>query len=145
KVFPAALELLSRLQEAGDLESVRRDLDVWSRQKATGFGGFGAMFINQLAKLAPDQHEVGALVTEALLVPADPASASHKISKTVAFTESIKKAGQPAPKRIPFVLSYFWWMQEPSQWPCFWNSAEKSLVSHLGWLVPNSDLAMFYL
>jgi 5-methylcytosine-specific restriction protein B len=145
KVFPVGLELLRRLQETSDLESVRRDLDVWSRQKVTGFGGFGAMFINQLAKLAPDENEVSSLVTDALTAPADPAGATEKIGRTVTFTETIKKAGQPAPKRIPFVLSYFWWMQEPLRWPCMWNSAEKSLVSHLGWLLPNPDLALFYL
>jgi hypothetical protein len=33
KVFPAVLDLVSRPEETGELESVRRDRDVWSSQK----------------------------------------------------------------------------------------------------------------
>ena len=58
ELFADALALLGRLAEDGDLESFKSQLDLWARQSATGFGGFGAMFLNQLVKVAPDQQEL---------------------------------------------------------------------------------------
>ena len=144
-LFDGALKILDRLRQSGDVHGFKNDLDPWSRQKPTGFGGFGQMYLNQLVKVAPDEAELADLLTRALAPPTGPEGAWDTINEVARYTESVKKAGTPAPKRVPYVLSYFWAMQDPEQWPCLWTSAVKALQAYLGWLEIEDDLGRYYL
>ena len=143
--YTEALTLLSALEESGDIASFRSELDKWARRPgASWFAGFNQMFINQLAKRAAEDPEpAGRLLAASLRAPRDVQDAITKIGSLVTHVELIKKAGQPAPARVPFITSLFWSMQDPSTWPCLWTSADQMLQT-LGWLEPSNDLAAYY-
>src|SRR5207248_572239 len=99
------------------------------------------MFLNQLVKVSPDRDGVQRLLADALTAPAHIDGARAKISLLARYTDEVKSGGSPAPKPIPFVTSYFWWLQQPDRWPCMWSSAERALTTKLGWLTSTPDLA----
>jgi 5-methylcytosine-specific restriction protein B len=144
--YTEALALLSNLEETGDIATFRAELDKWARRPGVSwFAGFNQMFINQLAKRASDDPEpAGRLLAAALRMPRDAQEAISKIGSLVTHVELIKKAGQPAPARVPFITSLFWSIQDHSTWPCLWTSADHMLQA-LGWLEPSNDLAAHYI
>ena len=76
--------------------------------------------------------------------PETESDAAAKIRRCLAHIEMVKKAGQPAAGRAPFVLSLFWSMADNEEWPCLWQSAAKSLIA-LGWLPQPGDFDQWYL
>lgn len=140
-----ALDLLSRLQADQDVEAFKRGMSEWSQRPGyQAFGGFGQMFVNQLVNLAPDGHPVGELLGRILTAPADEGAAKDRIGELERYVRQIKRGGNPAPKRIQYVLSLFWSMQQHDRWPCMWQSAEATLTD-LGWLHTGGDLGDQYL
>lgn len=140
-----ALELLGQLQADQDAQSFKRGMSEWAQRPGyQAFGGFGQMFINQLVNLAPDGHPIGELLGRVLTAPADEASARDKITELERYVRQVKRGGNPAPKRIQYVLSLFWSMQQHDQWPCMWQSAEAALTD-LGWLHTGAGLGEQYL
>ncbi len=102
------------------------------------------MFVNQIVNYADDASDLAALLSRVLRVPADVAEARAKLDELLGLVEQVRRGAHPAPKRVPYVLSFFWALQDHDQWPCMWTSAEK-MLTQLGWLVFSSDLASFYL
>lgn len=141
-----AMELLDRLDRDGDVEAFKADLGQWSKRPGfPSFGGVnGQMFINQIVNYAEDAADLAVLLGRVLRVPADEAEARAKLRELLALVEQIRRGAHPAPKRVPYVLSFFWALQDHDQWPCMWTSAEKMLMQ-LGWLATSSALDDFYL
>jgi 5-methylcytosine-specific restriction protein B len=140
------LEILDRFYRSGDVHALRDELQKWSQAPAfQAFGGVaGQMFLNQLVKSSPDTAELSRLLARCLVAPTTEAAAAQAIDDLAAYAESVKKGAQPAPRRAIFVLSFFWSLQNPSEWPCFWTSAER-VLQRLGWLAPIDQFGALYL
>ena len=141
--------VLARLARDENVDAFRTEIDSWSRRPGyDSFSGFGQMFLNQLVKLSPDSSELAALLVDVLAAPTDDGEARRKLAAMIAHVETIKEGAQPAPKRSLYVLSLFWSLSEPEQWPCMWSSAEDALLK-LGWLsqagVGSTGLPSYYL
>jgi 5-methylcytosine-specific restriction enzyme B len=134
---PEGLAILRTFLAEGDLNSFRTAMDRWSRlPQRTSFSAFGGlsgqMFLNQLVNVG-DNGEVGPLLRRVLTVPEDEAAAAAAIDELVAFCERVKRAGNPAPGRVSFMLTFFWSLANHDRWPVAWMSAMNSLTA-VGWL-----------
>ncbi|MCB0987596.1 MAG: AAA family ATPase [Acidimicrobiales bacterium] len=140
-----ALTALEQLRIDHDGEAFVVFMEAWCR--LPGYDAFrglsGQMFLKQVLK-AGEPGEAVALLAQCLTAPADDADAKKKIDLLVAFVEKVKSGGQPAPARVPFLLSFFWGLQDPQEWPVMWTSARDTLRD-LGWLVEASSHASLYL
>jgi 5-methylcytosine-specific restriction protein B len=143
---PEALALLDELDAGGDAEAFRAQLDQWSRRPGfPAFGGVnGQMFVNQLVNYTDDPAELARLLSRVLRPPADETEARDRIRQALALVDQVRRGAHPAPKRVPYVLSFFWSLQDHARWPCMWTSAEK-MLTQLGWLVAPPALDDLYL
>ncbi|HSH60123.1 MAG TPA: AAA family ATPase [Acidimicrobiales bacterium] len=144
--IPEAHEILNRLYADGDVQAFQAALDRWSRRPGfSSFGGVnGQMFLNQLVNYTEDLEELARLLSQVLRPPVDGDEARRKMVKTLAFVDQVRRGAHPAPKRVPYVLSFFWSLQDHDRWPCIWTSAEK-MLTQLGWLVAPPGLDDLYL
>lgn len=127
---PAGLAIRDSLRNTGDLEEFIKSLRNWSLHQAKPFNNFGQMFMNQVVQYSTDGRGpindpkgTTELLSDVLRTPTDDADASSKIDRLVDHAENIKRKGQPAPGRVPFVLSFMWSLADRSGWPVFWKSA----------------------
>lgn len=131
-----ARSILAAFWETGDLQEFRAASDSWSKTEGPyeTFGGFGQMWINQVAKHgAGDQALVTALM-DGLKTPVDLADAVAKFEAVERVTRDLASKGQPAVARIPLVLSIYWSTDpDDRRWPCMWPSAPEGMYN-LGWL-----------
>jgi 5-methylcytosine-specific restriction protein B len=143
---PEAFAILDRLTRTSDLASFQSDLEAWSRRPGyEAFHGFGLMFINQLAlRAAEDPEPVARLLASVLQVPGDEEDATAKLGQLVEHVERVQRGGHPAPGRVPFIVSFFWGLQDHPRWPVMWSSAEE-MLRVLGWLRGFEDQADRYL
>jgi len=104
--------LVAGFRKTRDFDAFRKGVDSWARHQEgpfSAFVGFGMMWFNQVAKKTPEGNiEVVSVLSEALLVPADVAAASAKIDAVREVTKDLVNNGNPALRRIPFILSLFW-------------------------------------
>ncbi len=91
-----------------------------NRMKVFGFQGMKA--IHQLVNNEVDTEGLVRILPEALSLPRDDTDAVEKIRVMVDFVNKIKKGGRPAPGDIPFLLSFFWSLEQHSR-PVFWSNA----------------------
>jgi len=140
-----AVVILDELERSVDVEAFRAATGQWSKRPGfDAFGGVnGQMFLNQVVNAAHDDQELGRLLIEVFRPPADLSDARRRIGLLLAFVESVKKGAHPAPKRVPYVASFFWSLRSPESWPCMWTSAEE-MLARLGWLVLTDDHAENY-
>ncbi len=140
-----ALGFLDALRDTGDGEAFASAMEHWCRKP--GFPAFvgpnGQMFLKQLLK-AGGQGEGVTILSEALYAPVDDDEAKAKLERVLDFIERVKQSGHPAPARTPFLLSFFWGMQDAARWPVAWASAIKGLYN-LGWTQPGHSHADNYL
>lgn len=141
-----ALAILEDLQQGLDASEFRERMQEWAPKPGySAFNGFnGQMFVNQLVNYTDGARSTAELLADVLTVPADEADAARKLRALLGLVESIKKGAHPAPGRVPFVLSLFWSLQEPDEWPALWQSAEQ-VSKDLGWLVSSPDIDQAYL
>ncbi len=140
-----AMQILDDLRSTLDADAFRTAIQGWAHRPGyESFEGFGAMFLHQLVSYTEDSATAAQLLVECLSLPASEDEAAAKIRRCVAHIDNIKRAGQPAPKRAPFVLSLFWSMADQNNWPCLWMSADRMLTA-LGWLTSSGDLDQWYL
>lgn len=129
-----AIALLAALKENSDAEAFKTGMEEWSRRPGyEAFRGFGQMFVNQLVKMAPEGYPIGQLLARNLTAPSSDEAALSQIQELEGYVTQIKKGAHPAPKRIQYVVSLFWSMQDHAIWPCMWPSADMALTD-LGWL-----------
>jgi 5-methylcytosine-specific restriction enzyme B len=128
---PKVIAFLNTFKENGDLEGLRHSLDSWSKTTGRQFGfkgPNGQMFLNQLTNDG-EAMGVGARLTQWLPPPASEQQASRWIDELAAVTADLRKQGSAAQLgRAPFLLSWIWWIQEPTRWVPIWPSRENPLV-----------------
>ena len=128
-----ALEIRDRLASSGDLERFKADQHDWAFKNDVGFKGqIGSMFINSLVKRTDDPAASTRLLVNGLTPPSDRESAATKIDALVDHVDRIKAGGHPAPLSAAFVLSYFWALEQPREWPIFWPNDRKFLAASTG-------------
>ena len=132
---------------AGDagLEELRATLDRRSRREwdTLGLRGVsGAMFVNQLARRAPDASALERALRAALRAPADEPAARAALA---ALVVSLAEVGGAHPGRVVFLVSVVWHAQEPARWPGFHPSARQALALEEALFTPSGDAVADYL
>src|ERR1017187_10418794 len=98
-----------------------------------GFGGTGGqMQLNQLVKnVVGDDKE--SVFRKAMLVPKTEKEAAEKIDSFGAYILEKRRSAEGNPLSMPrvasvaYVLSYFWELQNNSQWPVSYNASKRVL------------------
>jgi len=86
------------------------------------------MYLNQLIKDG-EAADAGTRLAQWLPPPASEQQASRWIDELAALTADLRKQGSAAAVgRAPFLLSWIWWIQEPTRWIPIWPSRENPLV-----------------
>lgn len=141
---PEALAALERFRIDVDGSAFASFFESWSR--LPGYDGFkglsGQMFLKQLLK-SGEPGEAAQVLAQALQAPGSDADAANQIRLVTTYINKVKSGGRPAPARTPFLLSFFWALQDPEHWPVMWTSARDSLTD-LGWLTVEDDYAGQY-
>jgi hypothetical protein len=111
-----------------------------------GFKGLsGQMQLNQLVKnVIGDDKEL--VFRKALLVPKTEKEAAEKIDlfrsyiqeKRTARSAETNALSMPRVASVAYVLSYFWEIQNKSQWPVYYNSSRR-VLSELGFSVAEQE------
>jgi len=128
---PKVIAFLNAFKENGDLAELRHSLDTWSKTTGTNFGfkgPNGQMYLNQLVN---DGEAMGAGVQLAqwLSPPVSEHQAVQAVGELADFAAELRKQGSAAAVgRAPFLLSWMWWIQEPTRWTPIWPSLENSLI-----------------
>ena len=135
EVFP----LRDRLAADGDLDRFRSELQAWAAN--SGVAGFkgpsGSGFVNSLANRTDDPAELARLLADGLTAPRDRAAAQSKIGALVEHIERVKVGSHPAPGHVPFLLSFFWGMDQSSRWPVLWPGSRRFLELMTGQPLPD--------
>ena len=141
---PKVVAFLDAFKANGDLEGLRYSLDSWSKTSGAYFGfkgPNGQMYLNQLTRDG-DAVGFGARLAQWIALPASEQQASGWIDELAALTADLRKQGSAAQvARAPFLLSWFWWVQEPARWVPIWPSRENPLVQ-LGFARSGYDVGL---
>ena len=134
-----AFPIRDRLAADSDLDRFRNDLHSWGRNSGVmGFNGpSGSGFVNTLVKRTDDRAELARLLVDGLTAPRDHSDARSKIEALVEHIERVRVGGHPAPGHVPFLLSFFWGMDEGIRWPILWPGARKFLELMTGQQLPD--------
>ena len=134
-----ALQLLRELQQTGDVQSFKEQMEVWSKKPGTlAFKGPGGqMIVNQLVNMSEDHQGLAILLADSLAVPTSDEEAVAKIRRVVEHVKSIKVGSHPAPGNVPFLLSYFWALADWERWPVIWASAVDFMKFSTGESLPD--------
>ena len=128
-----ALEIRDRLASSGDLDRFKTEQDGWARENDVGFKGpIGAMFINSLVNNTDDRDSLTRLLVSSLTAPTNRESAAQKIDAMVDHVNRIRVGAHPAPASAAFVLSFFWGLEQPREWPTFWPNDRRFLAASTG-------------
>jgi len=107
-----------------------------------GFKGFsGQMQLNQYVKNIDDKQKENVL-REALIVPGNEHEVVERIDSIFDYITELRKQlnypkGFPWPSQI-FMLTYFWEIQIPEEWPIYYD-ASKKVLSNIGFDFSASD------
>jgi len=140
------------LAGATDLETFRGAIDRKTRREWDIFGlkGLsGGMFLNKLVKHLPDADATATQLRAALVLPETDADAERQIVDLLRFLDEAVAGGHASkadlqPARTTFLLSVFWHLQAPEDWPPFYQSARHILRARNLWR-PGSDPVRAYL
>ena len=135
EVFP----LRDRLAADVDLDRFRSELQAWAANSGVvGFKGpSGSGFVNSLANRTDDPVELARLLADGLTAPRDRAAAQSKLDALVEHIERIKVGTHPSPEHVPFLLSFFWGMDQSSRWPVLWSGSRRFLELMTGQPLPD--------
>lgn len=101
------------------------------RHNLWGYNGFvGGMQFNKLVGAAPREEELAERVRDAIEPPADLDAARETMDSFAEYTQRLKDNDldfDPFPKSTMFFLSYFWHIQQPTEWPIFYPTSERYL------------------
>ena len=130
---PQALANLKELDRSGDLGTFVEAMKVWARD-ALSFDypqfNSGQRFLEQIYKAADDPEATARLLVKALRPPRDTAEAHRKINDLAAEVRRIRSRRDPMPGRSASLASYFWALQDRTNWPISWPSATE-LIKYL--------------
>jgi len=128
-----ALVIRDRLTSSGDLDRFKAEQHAWAVENDVGFKGpMGAMFINSLVNKTDDRASLVRLLVSGLAAPTDRESAAQKLDALVDHVNRIKVGASPAPLSAAFVLSFFWALEQPREWPTFWPNDRRFLEASTG-------------
>lgn len=121
---PQALAHLNEMDRSGDLGAFVDAMIVWARDALT-FNRSGWQFLKQIYGATNDPKATARLLVEALRLPRDIAEAHCKIDDLAAEVRRIRSGLNPMPGRSALLASYFWALQDRTNWPVSWPSATK--------------------
>ncbi|WP_256392869.1 hypothetical protein [Natronoarchaeum rubrum] len=134
KVSEEKLQSLIEDFQTGDVDVVEfksRIDGLNKRNQLWGFDGFiGQMHFNKLLNAAPDEGDFGDRLREAIQAPESVEEAKTKVDSFAEYTQRLKDNdidSDPFPKSTIFFLSYFWHIQQPTEWPIFYPTSEQYL------------------
>lgn len=120
---PQALAHLDEMDRSGDLGTFVDAITVWTRDALTFIRS--RIFLKQIYKAADHPEATARVLVEALRLPRDSAEAHRKINNLEAEVRRIRQGRYPEPGRSALLASYFWALQDRTNWPVFWLSARK--------------------
>lgn len=122
-----ALDIVTTFLDRRDAAELRAQLDAWHRHADTtkrwGFGGpNGQMFLNQIVN--DSEPAVAAdVLAQCVRLPADNHRAAEQFETLRAHVELLRSQGSSVQEgRVAPLLTWFWWLQDPDQWPVLWTS-----------------------
>ena len=121
---PQALAHLNELDLSRDLGAFVAAMTVWARDALT-FNRSGWQFLKQIYKATNDPETTARLLVKALHLPRDSAEAHRKIDDLATEVRRIRSGPNPMPGRSALLASYFWALQDRTNWPVSWPSATK--------------------
>lgn len=96
-----------------------------------GFDGFvGGMHFNKLLKAVPEESELREKLRNVIQPPENEADAHETIDAFAEYTQRLKENdldSDPFPKSTIFFLSYFWHVQQSTDWPLYYPTTEQYL------------------
>ncbi|MGD8215475.1 5-methylcytosine restriction system specificity protein McrC [Aestuariimicrobium sp. Y1814] len=87
----------------------------------------GTEIINQINKLSPEPVVAVTVLLDVLTTPVDLDDATRKIQLLATHLESIRVGSHPSASRAPFVASYYWGLDAPTDWPVAWPKSTEYL------------------
>lgn len=136
EVLPQMAGLLEDfLAERIGIEELRSQYDRKTRKEWDyfGFKGFGgAMFLNMIVKHLPEEPGAAAALRAVLPKPPDDTTARARLEELRRYLRRQRDEGlltetQANEANIPFFVSAWWHIQEPSIWPPYYASVRKAL------------------
>lgn len=117
-------EILGRFRASSSAVDLKTELDSWGRKaREWGLSGMsGQMFLNQLVNDS-DPATLNQLLSRAIELPIDRGVAEQVMAEFTDHVQGLRDEGSSAQvgRIVPF-LSWFWWAQQPDQWPMRWSS-----------------------
>lgn len=120
---PQALAHLDEMDLSGDLGTFVDAITVWARDALTFTRS--RIFLKQIYEATDDSEATARLLVEAMRLPRDNAEAHRKINDLEAEVRRIRSGRYPEPGRSALLASYFWALQDRTNWPVSWPSATK--------------------
>jgi hypothetical protein len=124
------------------------------RHEYWGFKGIkGQMFFNMVTNVAEDEQELDQELKTALQVPDNETIASSRIKTFTSYAarlgdKAVESGGsmhsRPKLGSVPFFLSYFWQIHEPSAWPVYYTNSV-NVITDLNLWQPTGELAPDYI
>jgi hypothetical protein len=127
-------EYIEMTIEAGAFKSA---IDTFNKNqennKLWGFKGAGLPGFNGIYKNSPNEEKLNEVMRDVIKLPGDIVDAENKINKLATFCAEVKEeTGTRAINgAIPFILSWFWGIQEPEKWPIIYTSMKKTLLEQV--------------
>jgi 5-methylcytosine-specific restriction protein B len=138
-------DILDRFAATRSGEDLKSELDSWGKTtRRWGFSGpNGQMFLNQLINDS-DPTTITDLLTRCFVPPTDPDDAVSKFEALDSHVEFLRNSGSSAQRgRVASFLTWFWWLQQPDDWPVLWASAWTALA-RLGFITSRSHWSVYF-
>lgn len=127
--------LTAFLNGAADSQTLKQTFDKKTRKEWDCFGlkGFsGAMYLNILVNRLPDQERLTDELRAVLPVPVDAAAARTQLTRFIDYLVSLIDAGKLTNRQLPygftpFLVSAWWHVQQPDQWPIYYVTDRRQL------------------
>lgn len=141
-----ARQLVANLVATRDFAAFKAGTDAWSRRPGpyTAFGGFGQVWLNQVANNLPDDPAEVDVLVRAFTTPSSTDEVRERFEAVERVTRDLASKGRPAVGMIPYVLSMFWATDDTEEhWPILWKSAAEGMFG-LGWVSSWSNADRYF-
>ncbi len=100
------------------------------KNRLFGFRGFsGQVFFNMLVKSAKSAEECNSELKSALSLPANDEEAATQLRNFYDYVVRVRdiQNSRLQPSRVPFFVSYFWQIREPTIWPIYFPNSVQAI------------------